>query len=239
MCWSGEASALLATAGLGSTAYVAYKGEDKGLWMPLGFFSLMELLQAFTYYYIDDCGAHMNHVLTVLGFIHIAFQGFFINAASLHFVPTEWREKIQPYVYSICFFSTVLMILKLYPFHIVTGVGTACVPGKNILCDTQLCSVTGEWHIAWGLPLSLYPHNLLGYYLPAFILPFIYGSWRLTLYHIGLGPLLVILLTGNLNERAAIWCLLSIGLLLIVIKSPIRRLLYVKKWYFWEYPIKK
>ena len=49
MCWSGEASAALAAVGLGSTTYVAAKGEKKALWMPLGYFSLMELLQAFTY----------------------------------------------------------------------------------------------------------------------------------------------------------------------------------------------
>ena len=45
MCWSGEASATLATIGLTSTAYVAWKGEKKALWIPLGYFSLMELLQ--------------------------------------------------------------------------------------------------------------------------------------------------------------------------------------------------
>ena len=48
MCWSGEASTLLATAGLGTTVYAATKGEDKSLWMPLGYFSLMEALQAFS-----------------------------------------------------------------------------------------------------------------------------------------------------------------------------------------------
>jgi hypothetical protein len=60
MCWSGEASATLATIGLTSTAYIAYKGEDKALWMPLGYFALMELLQAITYTVIvwTSCVAH-------------------------------------------------------------------------------------------------------------------------------------------------------------------------------------
>lgn len=49
MCWSGEASATLATIGFASTAYVTYKGEDKAVWLPLAYFSAMELLQAFTY----------------------------------------------------------------------------------------------------------------------------------------------------------------------------------------------
>ncbi len=49
MCWSGEASAVLATIGVASTAYMAVKKEKKELWVPLGYFALMELLQAVTY----------------------------------------------------------------------------------------------------------------------------------------------------------------------------------------------
>jgi hypothetical protein len=49
MCWSGEASAVLAVVGIGTTAYAAYKKEPAPLWMALGYFSSMELLQAFTY----------------------------------------------------------------------------------------------------------------------------------------------------------------------------------------------
>jgi hypothetical protein len=46
MCWSGESSAVLATAGIASTAYFYYKGESKALCPALAYFSLMELLQA-------------------------------------------------------------------------------------------------------------------------------------------------------------------------------------------------
>ena len=53
MCWSGEASAVLAAAGLTTAVYVAYKGESKELWIPLTYFALMELLQAATYVYIN------------------------------------------------------------------------------------------------------------------------------------------------------------------------------------------
>jgi hypothetical protein len=34
MCWSGEASAVLATIGLGTAVYVAKKGESKELYIP-------------------------------------------------------------------------------------------------------------------------------------------------------------------------------------------------------------
>ena len=66
-----------------------------------------------------------------------------------------------------------------------------------------------------------------------FILPILYGSWKMTLYHILIGPLPARLKTENLNEFAAIWCLLSIGFLLIVVKMPVRRILYVRHWPLW------
>jgi hypothetical protein len=42
-----------------------------------------------------------------------------------------------------------------------------------------------------------------------------------------MGPILARLLTNNLNEWPAVWCLLSIGFLLIIVVTPIRRLLFV------------
>jgi hypothetical protein len=74
----------------------------------------------------------------------------------------------------------------------------------------------------------------LGYYLPVFAAPVIYGSWKFTLYHIIVGPALARILTDNINEWPAVWCLLSIGMLLVVIKTPLRQLLYTKRWFFWD-----
>ncbi|PSN19490.1 hypothetical protein C7271_07095, partial [filamentous cyanobacterium CCP5] len=99
MCWNGQASATLATLGFASTAYVAIKGEDPKLWVPLVYFSLMEALQAATYTVIDRCGLPLNQVLTLLGYVHIAFQPFFINACSMHFIPGEIHRRIRPFVY--------------------------------------------------------------------------------------------------------------------------------------------
>lgn len=229
MCWSGEASAVLATVGISSTAYVAYKGEKKELWIPLGYFSLMELLQAFTYAVIDNCPYWMNQLLTLLGALHIAFQPLFINLASLHFIRDDVSKKIAPLVYGICLLGTGLMILKLYPFEWAGS----CIVGIEPLCGNRLCSVHGSWHIAWEVPLNGLKHLEYGYYIPAFFMPIAYGAWRFTIYHILVGPFLAALTTSSLNEWPAVWCLFSIGLLLAVIKTPLRKLLYQKSWFFW------
>ena len=113
MCWSGEASTVLATIGLSSTAYFYYKKEPAVLCAALGYFSLMEVLQAYTYTVIDDCNSPGNQIATLLGYIHIAFQPFFINAVSMHFIPENIKNKIAPSVYFICFVATVCLFLSL------------------------------------------------------------------------------------------------------------------------------
>jgi hypothetical protein len=209
--------------------------------MALGYFSSMELLQAFTYSVIDQCALPSNQIATLLGYLHITFQPFFINMLSMYFIPTHVREKIQWPVYAVCFISAVIMLLQLYPFE-----WAGSCPLGSVLCAERLCSVSGDWHIAWEVPvngmlnfitvnswasfLTLYP----SYLVAAFLLPLIYGSWRLTVYHFLVGPRLAMLLTSNPNEVAAIWCLLSIGILLLVVKTPIRQFMFVKSWWLWR-----
>jgi hypothetical protein len=237
MCWSGEASAVLATTGFVSTAYFYYKGESKALCGALAYFSLMELLQAYTYSVIDECFNPRNQVATFLGYMHIAFQPFFVNAVSMHFIPKSVRERIAPWVYTLCFAAATLFMLRIYPF---TGI-SYCFERSYLFftgmefempfCGKQICSTSGEWHIAWAIPANGSIHMANAYVYAAFLLPLLYGSWKLTLYHLITGPLLSFLTTNNMNEWAAVWCLYSIGLLLLLIKTPIRDYLHVDHWY--------
>ena len=93
MCWSGEASATLAAVGFGTAYYVANKGESKELWVPLVYFALMELLQAGTYVYIDECDKPQNQLLTFFGYIHIVFQPFFCQYGCNVFYPAGYQGK--------------------------------------------------------------------------------------------------------------------------------------------------
>jgi Family of unknown function (DUF5765) len=239
MCWSGEASAVLATIGFGTASYVAYKGESKQLWIPLTYFACMELLQAATYVYINLCDAPPNQILTLFGYIHIAFQPFFVNMVAMYFIPDKVREKISTFVYTVCAIGAIAMLVKMYPF---AWAGT-CAIGIEAFCGQQACSVSGDWHIAWQLPLNglaisfnglFYGLHGITYILVAFVMPAIYGSWRFVAFHIVMGPILSILTTRDPNEYAAVWCLFSIALCLSVIKSPIRKHLHVTTWPFYS-----
>ena len=245
MCWSGEASTVLATIGLSSTAYFYYKKEPPALCLTLGYFSLMEALQAYTYMVIDDCSDPRNQIATLLGYLHIAFQPFFINAISLYFIPETIRKRISGAVYFFCFVATLCLLIRIYPFEWAP----ACyqVKYKFILfsqyfdpftvpfCGERICSVSGNWHIAWEIPAIANLALINMYPIAAFILPVLYGSWKMTAYHLVTGPLLAYLTTSNPNEWAAVWCLYSIGVLLLLVKTPIRRYLHVENWFWWHY----
>jgi hypothetical protein len=223
MCWSGEASAVLSTIGIAGTVYAAYKKEPVALWMCLGYFTLMEVLQAYTYSVIGQCSVPSNQVATLLGYLHVTFQPFFINAVSLHFIDQRVARKIAPLVYTVCFAAAIMMLIKLYPF----AWAGLCEIGRP-MCGEMLCSVHGNWHIAWEVPVNTINDNFSWYFLAGFIVPLLYGSWRFTLYHVLAGPLLAYTTTDNMNEWPAVWCLFSIGFMLIVVKTPIRKILYVK-----------
>lgn len=238
MCWSLEASAALAVTGGAVTAYAAINKLPKSLWIPLAYFTAMEALQAVQYIVVDLCGLPANQILTIIGYVHIAFQPFFINMVAMYFIPKPIKDKISKYVYIICGLAAVSMLAQLYP---ASWAGT-CLPG-TMLCGKILCTVTGSWHIAWDIPLNgiynmLYALHITmpGYLVAGLLLPFIYGSWKLNLYQIFCGLFLAMLLTDNLNEAAAIWCLLSIGIVILIVgEKPLRKYLHVKNWWLWKY----
>lgn len=240
MCWSGEASAALAVGGIGMTIYLIKSGEDKALWLTLFYFTLMELLQAVTYVYIDECHRTINQILTLIGYVHIAFQPFFINMCAMYFIPKTIKTKITPYIYVICTGIVIAFLFKLYPF--VNS--ELCYVNKEAMCGPFLCSYSGNWHIAWQLPLNDLSYQafigsqLTGlhtkvYAFGAFALPLLYGSWRFALCTFILGPCILVFLTDDINEFPAIWCLFSIGICCTIIKTPIRKYLHVKNWFFY------
>ncbi len=238
MCWSGEASAILAATGFTSTAYFYRKGESKVLCGALAYFSLMELLQAYTYTVIDQCFNPRNQIATFLGYMHIAFQPFFVNAVSMHFIPRVLRQRIAPSIYILCFVAATIFMMRIYPFNWASFCFDKSYQllATNIkfsmpFCGKQICSTSGDWHIAWAIPANGSIEMANAYVYAAFLLPLLYGSWKLVTYHVLTGPLLAFLTTNNMNEWAAVWCLYSIGLLLLLIKTPVRNYLHVSNWY--------
>jgi hypothetical protein len=209
----------MVAAGAAATVHTTRRGDPPAVPVAFGYFTVMEALQGVGYQVVDVCGSPTNQVVTYLSMLHIVFQPLVINAFAMVLVAPVGRA-MQTAVYTLCALASAVMLLQLYPF----AWAGSCLPGAN-LCADRLCTVSGEWHIAWDIP---YNGLLAGidaatgwavgfptYVLAVFGLPLLYGAWRFVVFHALAGPLLASALTGNPNETPAIWCLFSIGLLAI------------------------
>lgn len=227
MCWSASVSVAMAAVGGAATLITAMRGEPKAIWITLGFFTLMEGLQAAGYAVVDECSNPANITITTLSYLHIAIQPLFINAFAMAIAPAvvpNWQKRS---VYGLAAIATGFMLLKLVPLEAFGS----CTPGSP-MCALQTCLISGDWHIGWILPLnglmewggSYLPINFYfpAYFIAVFALPLWYGAWRFALFHLLMGPFMAFMLTTNLNEQPAIWCLFSIGIIVISLSSFIR-----------------
>lgn len=220
MCWSETAS--LAMVGIGAAAAVVTARQGRPLAVPVafGYFAVMEALQAAGYRVIDQCDSPANQTITFLSILHIVFQPFVINAFALALVVGGVRVRTQVVIYGFCALASVTMLLQLYPFDWAG----ACRPG-DLLCGERLCTRSGEWHLAWDVPFNglLVPFDTFfgthwsfpAYMLAVFLMPLFYGAWRFCLFHALVGPMMAGWLTQQPNELPAIWCLFSIGIIVI------------------------
>lgn len=229
MCWSMAVSVGMVAVGGAATAVTIRRGDHPAVPLTLGYFTAMEALQVWGHAVIDQCGTPSNEAVTLLSVLHIVFQPFVINAFAMALVARPVGLGMKTLVFALCAASSVLMLLQLYPF----AWAGACLPGSN-LCAERLCTVSGDWHLAWdvpfnglltGLPLPgiVADWGFPSYILATFALPLIYGAWRLVLFHALAGPILAGLTTGNPNEVPAIWCLFSIAIILVALSPAIRR----------------
>jgi hypothetical protein len=237
MCWSAEVSWAMVAAGSAATAYTLHRRDAPAIPATFAYFSVMEALQAVGYGSIGNCGSPANQTVTLLSYLHIAFQPFFVNAFALALLGAAVATRVRVGVWIACGVSAVVMVLQIYPF----AWAGRCTAGTT-LCGETLCLVHGTWHIAWDVPYTaLVPHipivpgvgiSFPTYLATAFLLPVAYGAWRFALYHALVGPVLASLLTSNPNEMPAIWCLFSIGLVFVALVPWLRRRIGGTPWPF-------
>lgn len=235
MCWSAEASVAMTGIGV-AAAMVSYRREDPAaIWVTLGYFSLMEALQVAGYAVLDQCGTTQNRAVTIASYLHIVFQPFFINAFAMALMSHPFSRRVRLWVFAACGVSACVMLAQLVPWD---GLGV-CKPGSP-LCAANLCTVSGNWHIAWDIPYNglLVPlEKFFGtgfgfptYMITVFALPLVYGAWKFTVMHALVGPILARALTDNPNEMPAIWCLFSILILCLGLSLRLRRGFMSEPW---------
>ena len=260
LCWSGEASAVMATIGFIGATFEYRKAIKKDIVtgrseievdnylskhalraFTLFYFSLMELLQAWNYIYLDSPGP-LNSLGAFLGFLHISFQPLPTLWFILSFLPKSRRKYWFIKGTTIAFIACLIYLMKGILNPSLPGcMATSCTPGTGLLdnlfgdgmvgCSVDMTyrSYPGEWHIAWQWVINSCGWIFTsGYTFVAFFLPVLIGCYRIALYLFTLGPFLAYFLTGNSDEWAAIWCLLSIGFLTVAKVPFIEKFMTVK-----------
>ena len=226
MCWSlGVTVAMVATGTL-ATAVTLARRDPLAIPVTLGYFTLMEVIQIAGYRVIDQCGTPANEMATYLAMLHIVFQPLVINAFVMTLVPPGPRMRVA--VFALSGLAALVMLLQLYPF----AWAGACLPCSN-LCAARLCTVSGDWHLAWDVPYNGLLNGVDGrlglgfgfptYMLAVFGLPLLYGAWRFALFHLLAGPILAGRLSSNPNEVPAIWCLTALAIIIVALSPPLRR----------------
>ena len=227
MCWSEGASIAMVGLGRVATVVTARRGDPGAITLTLGFFTLMEALQVGGYWVVDACQTPANRSVTVLSYLHIALQPVVINMFAMTIAPAEVSSQMRRWVIALASLASVMLLLRLVPLDWAGP----CSPGDP-LCGASFCTVSGTWHIAWEMPLNDM-WSALGvpfvdvvpfpfYMASVFVLPLIYGAWRFVFFHALCGPVLAMTLTDNPNEMPAIWCLFSIGILVIGLSPMVR-----------------
>lgn len=228
MCWSETASVAMVGLGAAATVVTLRRGEAPAIPATLAFFTLMEGLQAVGYTVIDQCGTPANAAITWASYLHIALQPLFINAFAMAIAPAPVSTARKGQVYALAALCSAIILLQALPLPALGH----CLPG-GVLCGAEVCTRSGDWHLAWDLPLNgLFvplretlgiPLEFPSYMFAAFVLPLVYGAWRFVIFTFVAGPLAAMALTSDPNEMPAVWCLFSIGLLAISLSPLVRQ----------------
>lgn len=185
----------------------------------LFFLAFKELLQLLLYYNIE-CTL-TNKVLSVLSWIHISFQPFFILLFCSAFSKTPKLYNIPLILASVYAIFNILRIKELRP----GGINYQCSVLDKVVsvCRPQTCSYQGRYHLAYGFELAsadgqdgfLFVPSFFSYMLLSFVVPFAIGDWQIASIHALVAFASSRFASWDTGEAAALWCLNSfwIGLL--------------------------
>jgi hypothetical protein len=220
MCFSQEMSGFFSVFGL-FVAYWVWNGtHNKLVTSGVIYFVLMEVLQFFQFFWINDCASQVNQFLTIVGFAHICFQPYFTHAMNFGVLRNPTKVAWGVFVRRLCLIQGAYMFSR-WVFVDMETVAQSCDIGKDWLAGEKLCTYMGTHHLAWEMPLHnatyFWPSNNVHFFM--MFAPFLAGGLLSTIPGVILfltGPYLASQLTDNLHEQASVWCFFSIAQITIL-----------------------
>lgn len=242
MCFDQTTSFSFAAVGLFLAWYVHHYTLNTKLAIGIFWFFLMEFLQGFQYFFIDDCNNIWNQVLTILGFIHICYQPYFTHIINSSL--TRHPKYLEQYniVLRLCLLGGTMLLARFFLAEFSSTVISSDfgdwlkVDPPAGSCRTtewlrgeKLCTYRGKFHLAWAVPMYDPTYWSPSAAIHSFLMfaPFFVMKKNMIIQGIFLwaaGPLAASFITPNLQEQASIWCFFSIaqiGIMLYIIREQL------------------
>tara|TARA_B100001027_G_scaffold200253_1_gene159533 strand:- start:105 stop:758 length:654 start_codon:yes stop_codon:yes gene_type:complete len=213
MCFTKEMSLGFFLLGIGTSYYL----KNKNLYIPIIYFSVMELLQYIGYITIENKNESFNKILAILIYIHIGFQPYFANLWFSNYIPSSSKKYI-PLILNLCIVFGLFWISRLFFWD----------KSYKYLCDSNNEPGCGkETELAKGPMHLLYKAKVRAsnYLTPSIFMHFF--LWFIPIIFLGVDKFIYViifisglsgwLLTSNIHEAASIWCLFLVPVLIISI----------------------
>ena len=212
MCFSKEMSLCFFFTGIIASYYFRYINKIN-IFLPMLYFSIMELLQYFGYLVIENKLNKLNKILAIIIHIHIGFQPYFANKWFSNYIPKS-KLVFIPFVEKLCIVFGIFWISRLF----FVDKSNICNKKWEPNCGMKTKLRKGIRHIIHVarsrgpnyITPSIFMHFFL-LFIPILFLgvnKFVYG---LVLFSGILGWTLA----TNIHEAASIWCLLFVPALII------------------------
>lgn len=189
----------------------------------------MEFLQFIQYLFLASgledavCQTTVNQVLTVLGFLHICLQPYFVHYMYSSLSSSPRYKELYVVIMRLSVIGGMLLFLR-YPLSYFPQFNTMKISADNLstewLRGENLCTFKTQSmvHLGWSVPMADPTYFIPGVGIHSFLMfaPFVALYEKKGMLIQGgiiffCGPVLAALISPNLMEQASIWCFFSIA----------------------------
>lgn len=222
MCFGKSWSATSLSVLVGSAIFCAYHKVDWRIVVSVVFLAWKELIQLMLYYNVNDCNP-INTLLTVMAWIHISFQPFFILLLISAFSKKSKLYDLPLFLALVFAIFNSIRIKELHPGFVKYD--CAHKIKSDSMCREKTCSVPGEYHLAYGFNLSsadanksfIWVPTIFTYVLLSFAVPYFIGDWQLASIHLLVAVVSNQVAKHDAGEGSAMWCVNSFWIGLVAV----------------------
>jgi len=208
-------SGSLALLGCTVSGILYNQGRKWSLYIPILYFTFMEILQYFSYFALEKNNKKLLKILTIITFIHIVFQPLFVNLWYSNYIPHN-KQSQSLIVLQLCIVAGVLYLPRLDMISSFKN-NLSC----NVLAE-EMCGATtliqqGKTHMQYlfkmKAPSYLTPSSFIHFFL--MFIPALFLNVEMIPYLCTFIGWIMSYFLSNKKEMAAVWCTFSVPSMLI------------------------